>query len=87
MNQKKDPAVDAALRKIVNFIVDECINEGPRPPEAYQCRWTEDDDGYWHSACGQIHGFTEGGPKENRHRFCSYCGLNIKESTNDESGL
>lgn len=41
------------------------------------CTWTEDDDGYWHSACGNMHRFIECGPGENHHRFCPYCGRSL----------
>ena len=38
------------------------------------CRWVNDDDGVWHSECGESWEFIEGGPVENRTRFCHYCG-------------
>jgi hypothetical protein len=42
--------------------------------ELSACTWTEDADGVWWTACGEAHVFTAGGPAENRHRFCAYCG-------------
>lgn len=44
------------------------------------CTWTYDDHEYapkWDTECGQAHAFTEGGPVENDHLFCPYCGLPI----------
>jgi hypothetical protein len=38
------------------------------------CAWREDEDGVWHTACGEAHVFNDGGPRENRHAFCPYCG-------------
>ncbi len=38
------------------------------------CAWTEDGDGVWQTACGEAFVFTDGGPAENRARFCPYCG-------------
>lgn len=39
------------------------------------CRWERDNDmGIWNTACGEAHLFEEGGPAENAHRFCPYCG-------------
>ena len=55
-----------------------------RKPET--CVWTPMDDDYmpgsWDSACGEAWSFIEGGPDENRVRFCQGCGkpVEIKES-------
>jgi hypothetical protein len=52
-------------------IVSRCLE--PARPES--CRWTHDEEnGIWNTACGEAHLFEEGGPAENEHRFCPYCG-------------
>ena len=39
------------------------------------CKWTEEREGtYWNSGCGELHLFTDGGPDENKQKFCPYCG-------------
>jgi len=38
------------------------------------CKWANDDDGIWWTECGNAHQFTDGGPRENHHYFCPYCG-------------
>ena len=38
------------------------------------CQWSEDSDGNWDTACGEIFTFTDGGPKENKAHWCQYCG-------------
>lgn len=38
------------------------------------CQWSEDSGGNWDTACGEVFTFTDGGPKENKARFCQYCG-------------
>lgn len=39
------------------------------------CVWTYDDiDDKWDTDCGEARQFTEGGPTENKARFCCYCG-------------
>ena len=38
------------------------------------CRWTEDDEGDWSTQCDEVFFFFEGGPIENRQRYCGYCG-------------
>jgi hypothetical protein len=43
-----------------------------------KCRWTEDADGAWSSACGQDWQFESGGPKENLVRFCHFCGKRVE---------
>ncbi len=49
-----------------------------------ECVWTPDPDtDSWDTACQNKHCFTEGGPRENSHAFCPYCGraLVIKKAT------
>lgn len=41
------------------------------------CTWTEDEDGNWHTSCGQIHQFIDGAPESNRYAYCPYCGNKI----------
>jgi len=44
------------------------------------CVWTYDENhDTWDTACGEAFCFTDGGPKENRIRFCGYCGKKLKE--------
>lgn len=39
------------------------------------CGWREEKDGsYWLTQCGNMHVFFEGGPVDNKHEFCPYCG-------------
>ena len=38
------------------------------------CEWLQDDDGIYHSFCGDAFTFFDGGPKENSMKFCCYCG-------------
>lgn len=46
------------------------------------CRWTysDDDDCYWMTDCGEEFSFIYGGPKENGMKFCAYCGKRLKEA-------
>lgn len=41
------------------------------------CRWTVDEEGTWFSACGEAHVFETGGPQENKHGYCPYCGREV----------
>lgn len=51
----------------------------PPAPSATDCEWTFDESQYsWHSACGEDYLFTDGGPVENRVRFCQGCGGKVK---------
>jgi hypothetical protein len=47
---------------------------------AATCTWTYDPDGYWQTQCGDQFCFSEGGPTENRVKFCHYCGREMVES-------
>ena len=45
------------------------------------CEWTLDEDPdftAWNSACGEAWSFNDGGPAENRIRFCQGCGKPVK---------
>lgn len=42
--------------------------------EPTRCVWTEDEDGVWHTACGEAFQWQTCGPRENGARFCCYCG-------------
>ncbi len=49
-----------------------------------QCVWTamdlRDMSGHYDTKCGEAHTLMEGTPKENRMRFCCYCGHELIES-------
>ena len=47
-------------------------------PAQSSCIWIEDEDGNWHTDCGQIHQFTNGTPKENHYGYCPYCGKSLR---------
>ncbi|AXH43553.1 hypothetical protein HOV55_gp35 [Erwinia phage vB_EhrS_59] len=61
---------------------DDCnvpVYTTPPAPSAPDCEWTFDESQYsWHSACGEDYVFTNGGPVENRVRFCQGCGGTVK---------
>jgi hypothetical protein len=39
-----------------------------------KCKWKEDEDGVWDTECGNRFELIEGAPKDNRMKFCPYCG-------------
>ena len=63
--------------------------ESPTAP-ATPCMWREDEDGTWDTNCGEVFVFiTDGGPSENKMRFCCYCGgpvisMYFQQENNDE---
>lgn len=38
------------------------------------CKWETDWSGVWFTECGNVFTFDEGGPEENKAKFCQYCG-------------
>ena len=55
------------------------------------CTWSQDDEGSdtWWSGCRHGFTFTDGGPVQNRFKFCCYCGKPLiedqwKEEEEDE---
>lgn len=45
------------------------------------CRWAEDEDGNWWTACDEGHEFIEGGPDENGYGWCPYCGERLESAS------
>lgn len=44
-------------------------------PKRETCYWTlASDDDFWETDCGQAFQPTDGTPRENKMRFCCYCG-------------
>jgi hypothetical protein len=44
------------------------------------CCWTQDDcTCSWDTNCGEKHQFIEGDPRENRYRYCPYCGRPLQQ--------
>jgi hypothetical protein len=46
------------------------------------CEWKKDPDyemgDTYHSSCGELWSFIDGGPKENRISYCHHCGKHVK---------
>lgn len=59
--------------------VREFLERSPSSPVS-RCVWKYDPDGYWQTQCGDQFCFSEGGPTENRVKFCHYCGKAMFES-------
>jgi hypothetical protein len=56
--------------------------------KAAACRWQYDDIyDTWATSCGALHQFNDGGPRENAHRFCPYCGATLQASLRQSASL
>ena len=44
---------------------------------AKECVWRPDDDGVYHTTCGNAFTFIDAGPKENHMTYCCYCGKGL----------
>ena len=52
--------------------------------ETGTCVWTWDEhNDFWDTACGESFCFINDGPKENRTKYCQYCGKPIKEADHE----
>ena len=55
--------------------------------ESQSCTWKYDEsDYYWSSACGEDWCFTDGGPEENRVKFCQGCGRPVVLEQQEREG-
>ena len=41
------------------------------------CEWWEDEEGLWHTECGEGYIFIDDDLEESGYRFCPYCGREI----------
>lgn len=46
---------------------------------ALNCYWREDEDGNWHTGCGQTFVLNDGSPRDNRMRYCYHCGHRLRQ--------
>lgn len=44
------------------------------------CTWQSDEDGNWHTECGEIFVIIDGTPTENKMRYCPYCGGGLMQA-------
>lgn len=45
-----------------------------------KCEWTYDEwHDCWETGCGNTFQFIDGTPKDNKMRFCPYCGKEIEQ--------
>lgn len=49
------------------------------------CAWTPDDDGIYHTTCGNAFTFIDAGPQENKMGYCCYCGKGLLSAAQGES--
>lgn len=73
------PAAEAAGRVTslnhAQRMIEKALEEDERI-----CAWTYDHSyDLWNTACGECFVFEDGGPKDNSHQFCGYCGKPLKE--------
>ena len=52
----------------------------PNPKSKY-CVWKPDEDGIYDTECENRFEITEGSPRDNKFKFCPYCGKKIIEGT------
>lgn len=58
------------------------VGSGREGKQVKCCTWTLDDDydgPSWDTACGEKFVFIDGGPMDNRVRYCPYCGEALEE--------
>lgn len=49
------------------------------------CKWIYDeDDDFWETECGGAFTLMAGTPKDNRMKFCPYCGKKIEQKEKEE---
>ena len=66
----------ALLTEAERAVVENRLPAPATAPEQQECKWTFDDDesNTWASGCGELWSFIDGGPAENRVKYCHWCG-------------
>ncbi len=77
MNALVDCNCDVCKDRVIDAIRSHLATpQQERKPD--QCEWKPEDEdfmpGTYASACGELWSFIDGGPNENRVRFCHGCG-------------
>jgi hypothetical protein len=49
------------------------------------CIWTENEDGYWDTDCGETFVVIDATPEANRMLYCCYCGKPLVQKTFEEN--
>ena len=50
-----------------------------KPKKAKMCVWENGINNYWETDCLNLYVFANGTPKENKMKFCPFCGGKIRE--------
>lgn len=66
------------VARVAAHMTDALLAELERTTPQPACEWKEDEDGNWDTGCGNTFSFDEGGPEENKSKFCCYCGKGVK---------
>ena len=51
-----------------------------------KCVWKADEDGNWHTECGNLFILNDGTPADNGMKYCCYCGKPLKQNVYEEEG-
>lgn len=43
------------------------------------CAWKHDSEGAWETDCGEMFWLEDGTPRENKFKFCCFCGCRLKQ--------
>jgi hypothetical protein len=61
-----------------------CASHSDFQSERGDCIWAEDEDGIYHTSCGDAFEFMNGTPDDNHIKFCPYCGKELRQSKESE---
>lgn len=72
------PTVSGCVDKIMEGVERDGITHPIRPlDQELTCRWEQEEDGYYVTACGKVWTFEYGTPYSNGTCFCPFCGEKI----------
>ncbi len=94
--EKRDPV----LKRVREVLENQSLASAQQPsapaavltdeeaPSGKHCAWTEagGESDIWETSCGELHVFSNGGPGDNSHRYCPYCGGEVQAPAAGEGG-
>lgn len=74
----------ADLNKVVIDLMLAAAPVPAQPSAESTCAWSENDDGFYETECGNSFQFIDGGAADNHATYCQYCGKKIDEHWFDD---
>lgn len=77
LNSKCNPQ-NKNIDELVDYVIKQINKIYAREKEGV-CSWGGDEENNYETSCGHMFCITEGTPRENKMKYCCYCGKKLKQ--------